>query len=159
MYCLSIFCLILLYMYSFIIARNQEGQHSAFKFRHSIQMSLVKEFWVMESSPSYYYSVNPQVCRFLYLFTSAPQMRMVSCLPLPPLKKRKKFCAWGHSWTQFPMWQCNILTIWVTGPAPTVTSISRSIYQFNSFIFLITKLLSLWACAERLWLLIKMELY
>lgn len=54
---------------------------------------------------------------------------------------------------------CNTLTIWVTGPSPTVTSISRSIYQFNSFIFLITKLLSLWACAERLWLLIKMELY
>ena len=46
-----------------------------------------------------------------------------------------------------------------TRPSPTVTSISRSIYQFNSFIFLITKLLSLWACAERLWLLIKMELY
>lgn len=54
---------------------------------------------------------------------------------------------------------CNTVTIWVTGPSPTVTSISRSIYQFNSFIFLITKLLSLWACAERLWLLIKMELY
>lgn len=105
MHCLSIFfSLILLYVYSIIIARNQEGQHNAFKFRHSIQMSLVEKFWWWNLSLPYYYSVNPQVSRFLYLFTSAPQMRMVNRLPLPPLKKDKIiFCAPGSLLTQFPM--------------------------------------------------------
>lgn len=122
---------------------------------------------VTESPPPHYHRGQPtelQAFVSVYLCSSAP--------PAPrwrgqinPLKRRKKkkeaaeFHVWGHSRTQFPTWQYNTLTIWVTGPSPTVTSISRSIYQFNSFIFLITKLLSLWACAERLWLLIKMELY
>lgn len=104
-------------------------------------------------------------CIYLPLLPGSPAPRWGrwSARPSPNQKKKRKekprFCVWGHSWTQFPVWQCNTLTIWVTGPSSTVTSISRSIYQFNSFIFLITKLLSLWACAERLWLLIKMELY
>lgn len=72
------------------------------------------------------------------------------------LKTQKYY---GQSQNSFPHVVAQHTNHTATRPSPTVTSISRSIYQFNSFIFLITKLLSLWACAERLWLLIKMELY
>lgn len=148
-------------------AGNQEDQCNAFKLRHSIEMSPARHFWnsikIFTFQLSQCQPTGLQMLPFFISvpqsFTPSPKMQMVS----PPERKtgREKatFCVWGHSYTQFPVWQCNTLTIWVTGPSPTVTSISRSIYQFNNFIFLITKLLSLRACAERLWLLIKMELY
>lgn len=143
--------------------------YHAFEFRHCIQMPPVKEFWnshgiftcpLWHGQPTERQAFVSVYLSYLLLGPPAPRQRWRSN---PPKRRKKKetatFRVWGHSRTQFPTWQYNTLTIWVTGPSPTVTSISRSIYQFNSFIFLITKLLSLWACAERLWLLIKMELY
>lgn len=108
MHCLSIFLLdLIICVQHHYCARNQEGQHNAFKFRHSIQMSLAlrsSEWWNL--SPSYYYSVNPQVWWFLYLFTSPPDENGKPPAPPPPLKKDKIILCTGVTLTQFPMWRC-----------------------------------------------------